>query len=582
MGSDNPWYQDLFYKNPLSMVIFDDESLRILKANEAAADLYGYSLEELCTLRITDLRAPESREPLRRLLRNTSRERVSGFEARHTTKDGTTIDVQITSYPIVYGQTSARISQILNITDKKQLQERVRKEGNRFASLIRNSEDIIAVTNQEGMITYVSPAFTTKTGFDTEEVINKPAAPILYPDDLQHPSGLKPELLAPGGMLRRRNRILCRDGSYLWVEGTETNLLHDEAVRGFVSNFRDIGDRVEAENTIREIERNLRAVFESAVEGFIVTDDQLFIKSFNPKARELFFGQRRENMLETGRNLMEYVEPERRQFFSEQIRKVLAGEVVEYDRKHDTATGPQWLGYAIYPVTEEERITRICIVARDQTKTIQAEEQLKNSEHLFKTLVQEGSDLINVVDFEGNYKYLSQSLNSVLSSKAAEFLGKNAFDLVHPDDRARLHEEFQALRTVKRATSSPYRFHVGNGNYRWIETAATNLMDEPGIEGIVINSHDITDTIDHLRSIEQQNERLQEIAWLQAHKVRAPLSSILGIINLFAEDLDPAQVRELLHLLKQSAVQLDEIIREIIERSHTGIREHDSPSAAQR
>ena len=64
--------------------------------------------------------------------------------------------------------------------------------------------------------------------------------------------------------------------------------------------------------------------------------------------------------------------------------------------------------------------------------------------------------------------------------------------------------------------------------------------------------------------------------------MRAPLSSILGIINLFAEDLDPAQVRELLHLLKQSAVQLDEIIREIIERSHTGIREHDSPSAAQR
>lgn len=576
MGSEHPWYQDLFYKNPLAMLIFDGVSLRILKANQAASDLYGYTIEELCSLSITELRAPESREPLRRLLMNTPGERTTGLEARHITRDGTTIDVQITSYPIAYGQTSARISQIQNITDQKQLQERVRMEGDRFASLIRNSEDIIAVTDQEGKITYVSPAFTKKTGFDTEEVINKPAAPILHPDDLKQPTRLNPELAEPGA--KRRSRILCRDGSYLWVEGTVTNLLHDEGVRGFVSNYRDISDRVEAENTIREIERDLKAVFESAVEGFIVTDDQLFIKSFNPKALELFFGQQRNNKLKTGRNLMEYVEPERRQFLSEQIRKVLAGEVVEYDRKHDTPSGPQWLGYAIYPVTEEGRITRICIVGRDQTKTIQAEEQLKNSEHLFKTLVKEGSDLINVVDFEGNYKYLSQSLNSVLSSKAAEFLGKNAFDLVHPDDRARLHEEFQALRKVKRATSSPYRFHVGNGHYRWIETVATNLMDEPGIGGIVINSHDITDTIDHLRSIEHQNERLQEIAWLQAHKVRAPLSSILGIIDLFAEDLDPSQVRELLHLLKQSAVQLDGIIREIIARSHTGTRDQDSPS----
>ncbi|HEY0895630.1 MAG TPA: PAS domain S-box protein, partial [Sphingobacteriaceae bacterium] len=337
-----------------------------------------------------------------------------------------------------------------------------------------------------------------------------------------------------------------------------------------------ISDRVEAENRIQEIKTNLRAVFESAVEGFIVTDEQLYIQSFNTKALELFFGQRHKNKLETGRNILEYLDPERKHFFVTQIRRVLAGEVVEYERKHDTSAGPQWLRYAIYPVREDDRVTRICIVGRDQTKTIQAEEQLKNSERLFKTLVQEGSDLINVIDLEGNYKYLSQSVNSVLSSKAAEFLGKNAFDLVHPDDRAKLYEEFQALKHVKRAKSTPYRFHVGNGNYRWIETVATNLMDEPGIEGIVINSHDITDTIDHLRSIEQQNERLQEIAWLQAHKVRAPLSSILGIIDLFGDDLDSAQVQELLRLLKQSAIQLDDIIREIIERSRAGSPERNN------
>ncbi len=566
MGSENPWYQDLFHKNPLAMLVFDDESLQILRVNQSAADLYGYSAAQLCSMRISQLRHPEEAEELKKRIRSASADTTSVFESTHITRNGQSIFVQITSYPIEYEGKHARISQILDITAQKQLQERAGKEGNRFASLIRNSEDIIAVTDQDGLISYVNPAFARKTGYETEEVINRPGATVLHPYE-DNSSGQMPELLLPGATARRRIRIRRKDGSLLWVEGTVTNLLQDEGVRGFVSNYRDISDRVEAENRITEIKTNLKAVFESAVEGFIVTDDQLQIKSFNRKALELFFGQGHRNKLEAGRSILDYLDPERRQFFSEQIEKVQAGEVVEYERKHDTAEGPQWLRYAIYPVTEEGRITRICIVGRDQTKTIQAEEQLKNSERLFKTLVREGSDLINVVDFEGNYKYLSQSLNSVLSSKAEEFLGMNAFNLVHPDDREKLYQEFQALRHVKRAKSTPYRFHVGNGNYRWIETVATNLMDEPGIEGIVINSHDITDTIDHLRSIEHQNERLQEIAWLQAHKVRAPLSSILGIINLFADDLDIQQVQELLKLLKQSAVQLDDIIREIIERS---------------
>ncbi|HEY0896410.1 MAG TPA: PAS domain-containing protein, partial [Sphingobacteriaceae bacterium] len=194
MGSENPWYQDLFYKNPLAMLIFEDESLRILKVNHAATDLYGFSPEELCSMSITQLRAPEAREPLRQMLLNTARDRTSTFEAKHLTKGGNTIDVQITSYPIIYDQTSARISQILNITDQKQLQEKAGKDGKRFASLIRNSEDIIAVTDEEGVITYVSPAFTMKTGFGSEEVINRSGTVILHPDELHKSLELMPGL----------------------------------------------------------------------------------------------------------------------------------------------------------------------------------------------------------------------------------------------------------------------------------------------------------------------------------------------------------------------------------------------------
>jgi PAS domain S-box-containing protein len=578
MGHENLWYQDLFYQNPQAMVVYDAQSLNILRVNEATISLYGYSYEELYSMKISQLRHPENRE---QPAVEIAGEKPSTFEGKHLTKDGETIYVHIISHPIVFNQINGRVLQIQNISDRKRLEENAVKDSKKFESLVKNSEDIITVTDEAGKMTYVNPRFTAKTGFTPDEILNQPGISLLHPDEVQKSIELRPALMIPGSVVSRRHRVLKKDGSYLWVEGTVTNLVHDEAVQGFVSNYRDISHQIEAEKEIQEAKTDLKAVFESAVEGFTVTDPDLIIKSFNKVALGLFFGLQNKRKLETGQNLMDYIEPGRKSFFKEQIDRVLSGEIIEYDRKHETGGSPQWIRYAIYPLFEDGLITRICFVGRDQTEAIQIENQLKNNEHLFKTLVQEGYDLINVVDFDGNYKYLSQSVNSVLYDKAAQYIGTSAFDLVHPEDRAKLHEEFQALRTVKRAKSTPYRFNIGNGVYRWIETVATNLMDEPGIEGIVINSRDITDTMNHLQAIEHQNKLLQEIAWLQAHKVRAPLSSILGIIDLFSEDLEPAQLQELLTLLKTSATQLDEIIRQIVERSDTRFTEKDkNPPAA--
>ena len=568
MGSENRWYEDLFYKNPQAMLIFDDHSLRILEVNQAAVELYGYSIHEFPALTMDRLRHPDDVESWNQFHQTALKQQTLHLQARHIHKEGRIIHVQITSYPVTHNSTRARVSQILDQTGRIKLEEKARLEDKRFESLIRNSEDIIIVTDRQGIITYVSPACTRITGFAAQELVGKPAKFLFHPDDYQKSLDLEPELLnAPEQGIHRRTRIRREDGSFVWIEGTVTNLLDDESINGYVSNYRDISQRVLDEKKIRETEANLRAIFESTVEGFIVTDTNLNIKAFNARAKDLIFVNTLRTELEVGTNLMDYIEPQRNTFFKEVIDKVLSGEVVEYERGHETIRGPKWIRYAVFPVKEDSVVTGLCIAGRDNTQTVEAENQLKNSQRLYQTLVQEGSDLINVIDFDGNYKHLSESLNSVLYNKADEFIGKNAFELVHPDDRDKLREEFQALHTVKRAKSSPYRFHVGNNQYRWIETVATNLMDDPGIEGIVINSHDITDTINHLQAIERQNTLLQEIAWLQAHKVRAPVASILGIIDLFNIELGAPEQKELVRMLKQSAVQLDNIIREIIERT---------------
>lgn len=142
-----------------------------------------------------------------------------------------------------------------------------------------------------------------------------------------------------------------------------------------------------------------------------------------------------------------------------------------------------------------------------ETTVLQKEEELRKSEQKFKALVQEGSDLIAIIDMAGNFLFISNTTSSILGATPDKFLGANVFNFIHPEDRDRVKSEFNELAVKKQKRSKPFRFRDDNGAWRWIETAATNLIDDPAVGGIVLNSRDITTIIEQAREIEQINER---------------------------------------------------------------------------
>lgn len=86
-------------------------------------------------------------------------------------------------------------------------------------------------------------------------------------------------------------------------------------------------------------------------------------------------------------------------------------------------------------------------------------------------------------------------------------------------------------------------------------------------EAIIIVSNDITKSIEHLNKIENQNEKLKDIAWIQSHIVRAPLTNILGLIQLINET-ESVKDKELLLHLNQSVQELDNSINKIVNKTH--------------
>jgi nitrogen-specific signal transduction histidine kinase len=101
-----------------------------------------------------------------------------------------------------------------------------------------------------------------------------------------------------------------------------------------------------------------------------------------------------------------------------------------------------------------------------------------------------------------------------------------------------------------------------------VEATINNLMFNDS-EAVLVLVNDITERLKYVETIEKQNATFREIAWIQSHVVRAPLARLLGLVNLLETEL-PDQNSEnslLIKYIKDSANELDEIVREISKKS---------------
>lgn len=150
--------------------------------------------------------------------------------------------------------------------------------------------------------------------------------------------------------------------------------------------------------------------------------------------------------------------------------------------------------------------TRI-VLAIDVTQQMKRETALQQSEKRFKSLVQEGSDVITVLNPQGKYLYVSPTSKPILGLEPEFMVGNSAYKFIHEDDIAIAKESFQKLKKQNRVTFPPYRFKNGNGEWRWIKTTMTNLLEEPTVEGLVGNSQDITEEVNYKEKLRISNER---------------------------------------------------------------------------
>ncbi|MDN4165957.1 PAS domain-containing protein [Cytophagales bacterium LB-30] len=271
--------------------------------------------------------------------------------------------------------------------------------------------------------------------------------------------------------------------------------------------FQDVSQQKRAQEDIQKTKENLQRILDSSldiictldIEGKFVTVSAASydVLGYLPKEME-------------GRNLMEFVvEADHEKTIAISERLFEGEEFTNFENRYKHKDGH--LVPMIWSVFWDAENQLVHCVGRDGTERLKAEENERKSQKRYKALVQEGSDLTAILNADGVYLYVSPNYPSILGHSEEDLMGQTAFQFIHPADLEQVQKEFSLLEQEKRVKSSPYRFKRKDNTWCWVQTVGTNLLEDPEVRGIVINSVEITDLVSIQEAIRQSNQRFELI-----------------------------------------------------------------------
>jgi diguanylate cyclase (GGDEF)-like protein/PAS domain S-box-containing protein len=244
-------YKLLFQSNPLPLWVYDRETLKFLAVNDAAVRQYGYSEEEFLSMTAQDLRNEGNMGALLLSFAQSTSELTADNIWKHRKKDGSMIDVEITSHEVVYAGRPAILALMNNVTERKRAEVALQKREEHYRSLIENASDLILILNAHGTLSYVSPSVERALAYSPDELICRNLFEFLHPQDFSDSfSAISCIIETPGESRVIELRMRHLQGSWRVYEAICKCVLDEHGDASAIINARDITERKAAEEQL--------------------------------------------------------------------------------------------------------------------------------------------------------------------------------------------------------------------------------------------------------------------------------------------------------------------------------------------
>ncbi len=498
---------------------------------------------------------------------------------RNYTKDGSVVHCEWYNSVLLdeKGELVSVLSLIQDVTDREIAETALRESEDRFRNLVETTSDWVWEVDENAAYTYVSPQIRQILGYDPAEAIGKTPFELMPPANRDRARNTIAGLFAQRKPLEALACRHCHKDGHLVVLETSAVPFCDAAgnFRGYRGIARDISDRVEVEKALRTSQQFLRQVIDTAPNLIFVKDRQGKFILANQAIAELY-GTTVGNLL--GKTEADFnpnpAEIEKFRADDREVFQKLRDKVIP-EESITSLNGEVRLFQTIKRplLSPDGKSRQILCVATDISDRKHAAVALARSEAKFRSLIQNSSDLIAILEPDGGIRYASPSVEKILGYKPDDLIGQRGFDFIHPEDANKVAEAASELLSG-RALPVEYRFRRQDGSWCWLESTASNLVADSAVGGIVVNSRDITErklaevalrqSEAQLRTQTQQLEAaLHELQQTQAqliqtekmsslgqlvagiaHEINNPVNFIYGNVNYISQYID-----DLLHFV---------------------------------
>lgn len=504
-------YRAVVESSPDAMLILDDQ-FRIIFVNETACRVSGFSRQDYIGRNFMDFLPEENRDVIvERYRRRQQGEKLpSKYDISFRMKKGEDRHSELKTR--VFRNSEGKvwtICQMSDVTDLRRAQKALRKSEERLRRITDNMEDLVLQVNLKGTIEFISPSVKKVLDYDIADLIGHSVISFIHEDDLAR-AMLVLKKGGKEGENKTEIRVRHQDGRFFWFEVIGAAIRNEKGkIVGAVLGGRNITQRKEIENNLRQSEETFRALTESTGVAIFVVQGEKF--RYINKAFSDLSGYTMEDLQDL--RFWDLIAPEMRDFVQEQGLARQRGEKLlsNYEIKYLTKTGVKKIGdFAATFIHYEGRSAMIASIS-DTTERKKKEEELRASEERYRTIIENIEDGYFEVNLKGDMIDVSDPCLKITGTNRDGIIGMNFRDFSPKDNWPKIYEAFykvfetgEPLRGLAWETVRP------DGLRQFIEVSVTLKKDEAGqpvgFRGIV-------------RDVTERKQREDTIQWMAYHDI---------------------------------------------------------------